>query len=284
MKLNWKVLAGAAVIAALLFLPIPVPGAALRWTALVNTLENAMHPLLFAGLTLVVLNVFRASPGRRILFALAAIVLFALATEIVQGMLGRDATWEDVGNDLLGIAFAALLIVRQRANSKAVRAGCGAGAAIALLLAAVPLAWTLAAYGARFASIPVLWKADALLLQRFAYFKFDRYPGLVVDEPLRDWRGYLELQVDVDNPHPASVHVILRVHDWAHHQAYRDRYNEEFRLPANQSTTLRIPLSRIEAAPARRRMDMSDIGGVILFQVAERGEPAPRVREIRLAR
>jgi hypothetical protein len=100
----------------------------------------------------------------------------------------------------------------------------------------------------------------------------DRNPGLRFEEPAPDWRGYQRFKLEVVNPEGRALHFIVRIHDVWHDQRHEDRLNLAFTVQAGSRRVVEVPLAAIEAAPRGRRMDMSRIAGIVLF---ERSRPAP---------
>ena len=125
--------------------------------------------------------------------------------------------------------------------------------------------------------LPRLWQQGSLLDGYFSADNGTAYPGVSLEEPWPDWSGYRELRLTVRNNEDAPVEVVLRVHDRAHTYAFGDRYNETFSLPPRRLTTLRVPLSRIQHAPAGRLMNLRQIASVILYRNA-----ADRSRDVSL--
>lgn len=274
-------------ITALLLIPLPTEAAAARWPALVQELTDFCHPVAFACLTQVLLRSLRAHAqtlsAKHYLSVAAGIILYAAATELLQAVVERHPSVSDFRNDLLGAAVAMLLHWRRDAAAAWART-CLASAAVVLgAVATQPLAWTLAAYAHRTLRTPVLWKADSRLFGRFSTWEHGRQPALTVHEPVRDWRGWNHLEVQIENPQPVEQPVVLRIHDLHHDQRYRDRYNERFVLAPGSRATLRIPLERIRSAPQGRDLDMAAIRGIIVFSGTRQPAAEFRVHEIRLA-
>jgi VanZ family protein len=276
----------------LLLVPLPVREAARHWPALLEELENAAHPFLFAALTWVLFRSLRRGLPRLGLLAYPATFVmsvgFGLATEATQAFTGRDASWIDVGNDVLGTLFALLLIARVEIRRS--RPGNAVPRLLALLAAAVatfsmlPLGWTLAAYVHRAAASPVLWQPDSPLFNRFSHWQRGQFPGLVLQEPLSDWRSFTALEIDVRNASNERLEVTVRVHDLTHNQQYLDRFNQVFNFDPRASRTLRIPMERIRKGPETRQMDLAAIRGVAVFQEIANQPPRFTVQEIRLVR
>lgn len=278
----------ALLIAVALLLPTPIQIQHSRWPALLRELQDLGHPLAFGLLAHLTLCRLRARnvgrPPEPYLLVLIGTAAFGLVTEAAQSMTGRDPSWADVCNDLLGAGIAMLLHAREEVTSKVTRHALALASGSLALLAATPLVVTIGAYIYRDATQPVLWRDGSALLNRFSHWQQGRYPGLVLDEPTPDWQSWHFLEVDIENLRSVSSTVVVRVHDRTHSHDFRDRYNEAFLLPAGSRQTLRIPLERIKDAPESRAMDLTAIRGVILFSPGGDTAGSFLVHEIRLAR
>lgn len=278
----------ALVVAALLLLPLPLDPLARNWFALTSTIENAGHPLVFWWLTALLLPVVRrqlsnvaSAYGATLVLAIA----FGLGTEYVQSLVGRDASWEDARNDVLGAMFALALQARRDLRPPGHgrwRPVAAVAAVVLFALCTYPLAWTIGAYVGRWSAFPVIWSSDYVLARRFSYWKQDAYPGLVIDEPARDWRGFTALQVKVRSLRNTGTEIRVRVHDQQHNQEFLDRYDKAFELPDARERTLTIQLDAIRHGPANRELDLSAVRGIIIFQEGSRESPRFVVDEIRL--
>ncbi len=106
----------AVIATALLLLPLPTDILKSRWPAMAYELENLCHPLLFALLahaTFRLLRAWQPAPARTPYATVLVLAAgFGLATVAVQAMVGRDSSWIDLGNDVLGAGFAVLLHAR----------------------------------------------------------------------------------------------------------------------------------------------------------------------------
>ena len=272
----------------LLLAPLPLAGLARLWPALVEDGENFGHPVMGAWLAHLAFRRLRSSfpPPSPAPWQWSFILISGYGgfIEILQHFTGRDASLTDFMNDVLGAGFALLLHARAAASSPWLRRGLLALAAAAGVAAAAPLTMTLAAYAARSVQAPVVWNEHSRLLKRFWYWKHDDYPGLVIDEPLPDWRQWNFLELKLANPQPLILHIVVRVHDREHDRTYRDRYNGRFTLPPQSNQTVLIPLEEIRTAPQSRQLDMSAIRGVIVFELDKTSAHAPlfQVSQIRL--
>lgn len=258
---------------ATVLLLVPLPANLLsRWPALGRELQDFGHPLLFAWLAHAGFVYLRQRlPAPSILpwvLVLGAAAAYGAAIEFAQQFVARSTSRLDFFHDLLGAAFALLLHARAESAARLARLGLAALAVMAAGVAVAPVATVLAAYANRTLRAPLLWEADSLLFARLSHWQGGRYPGLVVDEPAPDWRGWRALQVQVSNPGQDVVPFTVRVHDRRHDRSFADRFNGRFSLDPGSARTLRIPLAEIAAAPEGRTMDMSAIRGVMVFATA----------------
>jgi len=286
--------------ALLLFVPLPI-----QPTYAGRTIENAGHTPLFFLVTFGVLFVMREHPrfqGVR-LYALAALVGAGAGffSEVIQKPLARDASWEDVAADVVGVILAlavhalfdrrAKLPTWQRLGVVAVAMSC-----VAIFL--TPIVRMARAYVHRNGQFPVIadfhshiekyWTLsfgvnreivdDALEVDLFA----DEFPGVSFHEPVPDWRGYRTLIIDLENPAPEPLHLGVRVHDRRHNYNFNDRFNRRYDLQAGERRTLRIALEDIRHGPRHRLMDMAHVSDITLFRGEKSGSRRLRVYSVRL--
>ena len=284
----------------LLFVPLP-----LAPTYAGRTIENAGHTPLFFLVTLGVFFTMRDHPrfqGAR-LYALAGLIGggTGFMSEVIQRPLARDASWEDVMADVLGVMLALAvyalferrgkLPVWQRLGALVVALSC-----VAIFL--VPIVRMTRAYVHRNGQFPVLvdfhsrielyWTLsigvnreivdNALEVELVA----DEFPGVSFHEPVPDWRSYRTLVIDVANPDPEPLNLGVRVHDRRHKRTFNDRFNRRFELAAGERRTLRIPLEDIRNGPRQRFMDMAHISDITLFRGGYAGSRRLRVYSLRL--
>jgi hypothetical protein len=304
------VLMGVAIVATVVFGELP--GESKYW----GVLQNGCHAPAFATLALIMAAlisrrgrspVAAGSPQTRAVIrtallqavaVVAVMLLLGSATEILQGMLGRDEEFDDVVSDVVGASGAAALwlyaTLRGNSHPGARLGRIGALLACAALAAywAAPLVRCGLGYWARDAHFPVLAQFQT---QRDLYFvatgpappkivpiqqsaaaavssallvtlESGRWPGLTLTEPVADWRGFREISLDLGNPGTAVLPLRLRISDRAHNGAFDDRFNTRLLLPPLARTTFRIPLEQIATSPRTRRMDLDRVAELILFR------------------
>lgn len=275
----WLSLAAVTVL-----LLIPIPGAQ-RWPALTEALLNFCHPLAFAWLAhagyVALRAVFPLPSPAPYLLVLAGAAGYGALIEAVQSFTGRQASLLDFVNDVLGAGFALLL------HARAGRAGRDrrtlAIAACACAAAAItPLLLTLAAYAHRSLSAPVLWRDGTPAFMQFAVWQRGGAPGLFVHETLPDWRRWKQLEIDIGNPLPEDLQVVVRINDRFHDYKGPDRWARPYQLPPQSRTTLRIPLDEIRSKAIEREIELGAMRGLMILGGPRDQLPPFKVYGIRL--
>lgn len=261
------------------------------------------HTPLFGVIALVVRGLIASrSPGRPAsLRALGLTVALGAVTEVLQlAQPNHDASVQDLLRDAAGAAAFLLIraaVVQPRSDSHRAelpgrRAVAIAAALALLLLAGADLISTSARYLGRNHAFPTLFRLDGSFWERgfvsagrtrvtpgartiqlpggasesLARIDFapGRYPGVTFREPYPDWRGYHRLTFTIASDLDAPLALTLRIHDAAHNDEYRDRFNYHFMAPPGVTRVV-IPLEDVRRAPARRRMDLGRVRGMVLF-------------------
>lgn len=316
MKRGWVVALTliAILLAAVVFAPVPGDT---RW---IRTLHNSAHAPIFGCVSLLVLLIVRSHPRGRDLrlilqYAIALVAAFGLGvvTELLQIPAGRDASFEDALHDTIGaLAFLTVFAaidsrVRGLPQSASIRLAAAVVGLVSLGIAAAPVTRAALKYQQREARFPVLVDFSQrydryFILQQSAEFSPAQmptpwahasdetalrakllegpYPGLNFIEPLPDWSSYETLAVDLTNPTPLNLRLVLRVNDAAHDNQPEDRFSKRFELPAGTRQVLRVPLQDIAAGPKTRRLDLRRIAGMIIF----RADDSPPAGELYLSR
>jgi VanZ family protein len=304
----------AILLAAVVFAPVPGDT---RW---IRTLHNSAHAPIFGCVSLLMLLVSRSHPRLQALsligqYALAFAAAFALGgiTELLQIPAGRDASFEDALHDTIGaVAFLGIFAaidtrIRGVPQNIPIRFAAAVVGIVSLGIAAAPVTRAAIKYQQRDERFPVLADFSQrydryFILQQSAEFSpvtmpapWTRakdesamrvrlhegpYPGMNFIEPLPDWSGYSTLAVDLTNPTPLNLQLILRVHDAEHDNQPGDRFSKRFELPAGTREVLRIRLQDIAAGPQTRRLDLRQVAGLIIF----RADDSPPAAELYLSR
>ena len=286
--------------ATLLFVPLPVPP-----TYAGRTIEDAGHLPLFFIATWFILSILSYDwemSGVR-LYAYAGLIGVAagFASEVMQKPLRRDASWEDVLSDTVGVICALAVHAAVNRREKLTPAARGAAILIALgCLAAyvTPIITMVRAYVHRNSQFPVLAKFDSRIELRWIVgygirrdvmadaleVEFVRrvFPGFSFYEPVPDWQRYKTLVIDAENPDEYVLHLGVRINDIGHDRSYSDRFNVVFDVEPGARRDLRIPLEDIHRAPRNRLMNMTQISDVTLFRTKEQGSQRLRLHSIRL--
>jgi VanZ family protein len=288
------------VAAALLFVPLPIPP-----TMAGRTIENAGHTPLFMLLTLGVLLILRNDflvQGSKLYVVAGLIgVLSGIATEVIQMPLRRDASWEDVIADTIGVALALGLFAffdRRPTAPRPVRYVALGVAAICTAIYLAPLVRMTRAYLHRDGQFPVIadFRSEVELSWVVGYgvnraivrdaldveFSADEFPGVSLHEPVPDWRAFRTLAIDVENPDADPLSLTVRVHDRGRGRYFNDRFNRNFIVPALQRQTIRIPLDDIRRGPRERTMDLSRISDITVFRGHREGSRHMRIYTVRL--
>ena len=289
------------VAAALLFVPLPIPA-----TYASRIIENAGHmPLFFIG-TLFVLFFLREDwdlAGFR-LYAYAGLVgaAVAIASEMMQKGVRRDASWDDVFNDMVGVVCALAVdaaFTRREKLATSTRVAAGVVALGCIAAYVMPIVNMARAYMHRNSQFPVIASFDSRIelawivgygvrrdvIDGVLEVEFIRrvFPGFTFHEPVPDWRRFKMLVIDAENPEGAEVlHLGIRIHDRGHGRTYTDRFNRVFDIGPAQRSELRIPLDEIHRAPRNRLMNMAQISDVTLFRTKEGGSQRLRLHGVRL--
>jgi hypothetical protein len=294
----------------------PVPGDT-RW---IRTLHNSAHAPIFGCVSLLTLIILRGHPrfasvglGRQYALALSTALFLGILTELLQIPAGRDSSVEDALHDIVG-AVALLGIfasfdsrVRASTHSAAVRLAAAMIGTVALVIAVAPVTRAAIKYQLRDKRFPVL--ADFterydryFILQQSAEFSpaplpapwaskageeamhvellDGPYPGLDFIELLPDWSAYSTLVVDLTNPTPLPLQLVLRVHDAAHNDQPSDRFSRRFELAPRTRQIIRIPLQDVAAGPRTRQLDLRNVAGMIIY----RTDASPRAHELYFSR
>jgi hypothetical protein len=238
---------------------------------------------------------------QRFVRAIVITLVLGAASELLQLLQPtRDASVGDFLRDAAGAAAFLLLRAAVAAPGARARSHLDARARVASALLAVSLLLVVAApfflvvdtYVERDRAFPTLFRLDGSRWERLfvstggaelvpkampdaalasrkgplALLKLQPgiYPGLVLDEPYPDWRGFTRLVFtafsDVDTP----LTLTIRVHDVWHDQRYEDRFNKQIAITRGEHQ-IAISLDEIRNAPRGRQMDLRQVRGILMF-------------------
>ncbi|HSF09586.1 MAG TPA: hypothetical protein VLA60_09230 [Nitrospirales bacterium] len=107
------------------------------------------------------------------------------------------------------------------------------------------------------------------------------YPGIRLEEPYPDWRGFSHFRVEVYSELPEARSLTVRIDDAPHNHGYADRFNRAVIISPGLNH-LHILLDDIRHAPLGRELDLGAIKNVRLFAISPPEEFSLYVDNIRL--
>jgi hypothetical protein len=283
-----------------------------RW---VIDLSNAAHGPAFALVTLVVFALLRHSsaPKISIFGEYSAAILISIflggLIELLQHFTGRDADLIDLWTDALGTLAVAggLLAFDRRVQATPRRLGYLVSV-VACLLMLAPLAMTATAYLKRHLGFPTLVDFRLPLATSFlhagvsATMERAQLPRelqsdarasigvrahltektgwvLVLSEPVADWRGYTNLNLDVANPTDEPLALRLRVFDQPHGRSRHTGYRGSIAIAPHSRAIHSVALAALASGTGQAQVDTSRIHSVVIARAR-----ANRAREFYLVR
>ncbi|MFO7577108.1 MAG: VanZ family protein [Pelovirga sp.] len=234
-------------------------------------------------------------------------VLVGGATEILQSLVGREPSWRDVANDVLGGLLAVLFFSSEKHQLPIWR--------LRLLRCPVVLlvVWSLLPLSRAVIDDLLAWRQFPLLSgfetpfedtrwggksrrrvdDRIAYagekslrveLVAGRYPGVFLNHFPADWRDYESLSLQIYNPDSEPLELHLRIHDQLHRTfdyLHRDRFNTPVDLMPGWNE-VQARLAEVASAPRERDFDLGRVAGVGLFAVSLEQPRVIYLDEIRL--
>ncbi|MES9969527.1 MAG: VanZ family protein [Candidatus Thiodiazotropha sp.] len=261
---------------------------------LMYALQDSGHFLIFASLTLFALWLYGKNQVRSIWPVMSLALLFGVAIEAVQYLIGREPSLYDILLDLLGIVAGAVLYCGVIQRTFSPHLSVLIVALLALLAFSQPIYWYLA-YQVRADQFPRLINPDSFLsramlegceggeiqpvalpqdssipadtaINSCVYVSLAEgpWPGVDMQEPEADWRGYGYLELAIYSDQKDDLPLTIRIHDQSHNRHYQDRYNRSLVVRPGYNH-FSLPMHEIEQAPSGRSMDLSNISDVKLF-------------------
>ena len=256
-------------------------------------LQNSCHFPVFFILAWIVFNLFRTY-RQRYWKAFLVCLTIGIGIELIQGVLGGDASIYDVFSDTAGIsASLSWRALRSAQISRAYAIGVLMGCGVYWI---APMVWCGAAYLNRAVEYPTLAsfhssidlyffkdtndRPEIKLIPRvwekgggeeglFLSLPHSRWPGVELSEPSPNWLGFGWLNLDLINPNDVTLKLTLRVNDREHNQAFDDRFNASLAIAPVSRSTFRFPLSEILHAPRGRLMNLRQMRNIIVFGSAD---------------
>jgi VanZ family protein len=262
-------------------------------TTFMYVLHKSAHPAVFAAIALIFLKLVAVTNEgdwwKRYVGAFLVVIACGVGTEIAQSWLDRNPSLQDVIRDAVGGTASlaiALLVQRWIRMSRTVRALFVLLATAATFAAVMPLAWCVSAYANRDLLFPIIleyrspldmyfvkvWTGDVpgvnlptewtarrdekAIEVNLEFWK----PGIRLFETYPDWRGYNTLLVDVTNPNPMQVDLVVRIN--AESPDYCD---VPFELEPRTRSTLRLRLDEIAPARLCHELNRSEMAGMAIF-------------------
>lgn len=249
-------------------------------------------------------------PIRRLLVEVVLLsFLVGGMTELLQSQVGREPSWRDVFNDVLGGLLAVLFFAPGRHQ---LVAPLRHAAQFVLLLV---VAWSLIPFSRALTDdiisrhqFPLLsgfetpfeqtrWggKSRRYIDQQVVYrgqkslrveLVAGWYPGVFLNFFPADWRDYAAFQMHVHHPLPEPLELHLRIHDQHHRDfdnLHRDRFNLTLLLEPGWNR-IRVLLADVASAPRGRELDLRRVAGVGLFAVSLESPQVITIDEVRLLR
>lgn len=288
------------------FLWIPLPSQTFLWKAVNNFAHVPLFALVAILLLRCLRMWNEAadrSPLRHYFFAMAGVLGLALVTEILQSLSAtRHTELSDVASDLLGATCALgwVFTCDQQMSGKWARwrkfpRNLMIRLCVALLfgLTLLPVAGWTYAYWDRAMRFPDLLQFSSYWEMKFVKvsdsqmqlvpapegwkkspedrvgqveFYTRAYPGIRINEPYPDWRGYSYFQVEIFSELPTSQSITIRIDDYHHNNEHTDRFNQSITISPGLNH-IQIPIDEIRKAPVGREMDLSAMKAVLLFVV-----------------
>ncbi len=215
-------------------------------------------------------------------------------TELIQGQIGREATWQDLGNDLIGGLLGVVFFAESRRTLAAWKLRLLQMPVLLIFLwSLLPVAKVIIDDTIAYRQFPLLsgfetpletsrWSGsakrtrdDTVSSSGRSSLRLDlttqRYSGIGLKDFPRDWSAYDSVSLQVFNPDPEPLLLHFRIHDQYHsnhknvrNNVYSDRFNASFKIMPGWNT-LQVSLAKVASAPKDRLLDLSRIAGMGVF-------------------
>lgn len=237
---------------------------------------------------------FRQQAATVLLFCVVA----GAAVEIIQSVIGRHASLEDMGRNAIGGLLALCFFFPGRLSMDKHRLRLFQSITLLLfLIALVPLTRSLIDEWRAWQQFPVLadfetpleldrWSGNAELTIDRSIARSGRaslklalttaeYSGAEIEYFPTNWRNYRSIAFNIYNPHTIPLQIVCKIRD-RHHDIsgyrFNDRFNRSYLVPYGWNR-IEIAMADVEMAPLERKMDLNRITGFQIFTVSL---PEPR--------
>ncbi len=222
-------------------------------------------------------------------------------TELIQAQIGREAAWQDLGNDLIGGLLGVVFFAESRKTLSIWQLRFLQVPVLLLFFwTLLPTAKVMIDDSVAFRQFPLLSGFETPLeISRWSgsvkrsrdhqvafsgnsslriALTTQRYSGIGLKDFPRDWSAYGAVRLRVFNPDQNLLTLHFRIHDQyhtshknSHSLGYSDRFNTSFKLKPGWNR-LQVALAKVAHAPKGRLLDLTKIGGMGLF-VGKLAEP-----------
>ena len=285
-------LSAIILVVAIGLLIVPLPTNNLWWHEATNT----GHTIVFAIISVIVYYQIYTNTrfsNKLLLYFFVLVICMSLGVliEVLQDLVHRESSLNDVYRNFYGIMMALCLIAV--INAKEIQYQKSIIVLIVLaslsffLLGLTPLIKLSWSYIERDKAFPVILDFNANWSSSFIrfnnaeikknsklqknndgryqiWFNQGKYPGLSVIEPEPDWSAYRILKVTVFSIYKNNINLVLRVHDKKHNYNHSDRFNKSLLVQPGLNI-FEIELSDIEKGPVNRKLDLTKVAGLIIF-------------------
>ena len=227
---------------------------------------------------------------RQLISVVVLVFLVGGSVELIQGQIGREASWVDLGNDVIG-GLAAVIFFSAARKSLPFWGLKWLQALVVLLVV-----WSFLPVGRVIIDDFIAWEQFPLLSGFETPFEASRwngsahrkvvddihytghsslqvqlsthlYSGLGLKDFPRDWSDYSAVSLQVFNPDSENLKLHFRIHDryhYDHKNAYSDRFNTSFNLRPGWNH-LQVALDKVAHAPKNRLLDLTQVTGMGVF-------------------
>ncbi|BFM12351.1 hypothetical protein R50072_25040 [Simiduia litorea] len=244
---------------------------------------NGGHIAFFCFSIILVRQFIALDSAQRWLAASLVTLIIGTLIEIIQQQVGREFSYTDLLFNLVGLWLG--LSWTQRASRLTWLLRLGAGVLLTPFLWTVAQASQLQIASAYYFPLITSFESRSELLRisgpasltsqitskgKYAlkiHFDKAKYSTVSIDKPLGSWIGYQQLMLDIYNPEPEPLRLVLRISDAEHDrgsQALTDRFNVAITV-TNGWNTIAIKLDDIRQAPLTRELNLAQLTNIAIF-------------------